>query len=85
MIPVGSTENGAERGRMLDETRSLGQGAEEYVEFFSAGSADPGEYRCASCGYGVTVQSTLPRCPMCAGTSWEQGVWFSVADRARAQ
>ncbi len=70
---------------MLDKTRSLDQRVEEYVEFFSAGAADPGEYRCASCGYGVTVQSTLPSCPMCAGTSWEQGMWFPVAHRARVR
>jgi rubrerythrin len=67
---------------MLDKTRSLDEKVEEYVDFFAAGAAAPGEYRCASCGYGVTVQTTLPSCPMCAGTSWEQGMWMPFARRA---
>ena len=30
-------------------------------------------YRCTGCGYGVTVYSRLPRCPMCgAEDAWEQ-------------
>ena len=70
---------------MLDEAGSVDQRAEEYVEFFSAGAALPGEYRCASCGYGVTVQAILPSCPMCAGRSWERGVWIPAARRARVQ
>jgi rubrerythrin len=49
------------------ETRE--QAARELV----AGAAAKGEYRCTGCGYGVTVYSRLPRCPMC-GTedAWEQ-------------
>jgi rubrerythrin len=35
-----------------------------------AGTPARGEYRCASCGYGVIVQTTLPRCPMCGAESW---------------
>ena len=31
-----------------------------------------GEYRCAGCGYGVTIYRELPRCPMCGEESWEQ-------------
>ena len=36
-----------------------------------AGSKAIGEYRCESCGYGVTVFRELPRCPMCgARDAW---------------
>jgi rubrerythrin len=67
---------------MLDEARSLDRRDEEYVEFFRAGAALPGEYRCVGCGYGVTVQERLPSCPMCAGTSWERGTWVPFARRS---
>jgi hypothetical protein len=30
-----------------------------------------GDFRCADCGYGVSVVRALPRCPMCGGTNWE--------------
>jgi Zn finger protein HypA/HybF involved in hydrogenase expression len=32
-----------------------------------------GTYRCASCGYDLSVQSvqSLPPCPKCASNSWE--------------
>ena len=39
--------------------------------FLAAGSEATGEYRCAECGYGVTVRMMLPVCPMCRGQSWE--------------
>ena len=39
--------------------------------FLAAGSTATGEYRCAECGYGVTVRMMLPVCPMCRGQSWE--------------
>jgi hypothetical protein len=39
--------------------------------FLAAGSDATGEYRCADCGYGVTVRLILPVCPMCRGQSWE--------------
>jgi rubrerythrin len=42
-----------------------------YVEFFSAGARAVGEYQCSECGYGVSVQQRLPRCPMCSGEAWE--------------
>jgi len=57
--------------RVLDEVRRLDPRDGDYVEFATAGSAAPGAYHCSSCGYGVTIQATLPRCPMCGGTSWE--------------
>ena len=28
------------------------------------------EFRCASCGYGISLSGALPICPMCQATSW---------------
>jgi len=39
--------------------------------FRAAGTEAAGEFRCADCGYGVTVRHQLPVCPMCRGQSWE--------------
>jgi len=36
-----------------------------------AGQAARGEFRCADCGYGVTIRRALPACPMCRGEDWE--------------
>jgi rubrerythrin len=47
----------------------------DYVPFTAAGEQGVGEFRCAECGYGVTVWATLPRCPMCTGESWERSGW----------
>jgi len=44
---------------------------DDFVEFVAAGAPGKGQYRCAGCGYGVTVHDELPTCPMCSGTSWE--------------
>jgi hypothetical protein len=56
---------------MLDQAQGRRTREGDYVEFHVAGSPATGEYHCADCGYGVTVQAVLPQCPMCAGTSWE--------------
>jgi len=54
-----------------------------------AGSRAKGEFRCAGCGYGVTVYKALPSCPMCQGTEWERVPWrpfsrsFRAASRAK--
>jgi rubredoxin len=48
---------------------------DEFVEFFVTGAQAKGEYHCSGCGYGVTVHSELPRCPMCGGGTWEQTPW----------
>jgi rubrerythrin len=37
-----------------------------------AGLEVKGEFRCAGCGYGISIYSKLPRCPMCGTESWEQ-------------
>ncbi len=34
------------------------------------GTVTRGDYRCAGCGYGVSVYRSLPRCPMCGGATW---------------
>jgi Zn finger protein HypA/HybF involved in hydrogenase expression len=36
-----------------------------------AGQAARGDFRCADCGYGVTIRRTLPVCPMCRGERWD--------------
>ena len=36
-----------------------------------AGRPATGEYTCADCGYGISVRSMLPVCPMCRGLTWE--------------
>lgn len=56
---------------MLDEARNRRLPDGDYVEFARTGTHTTGEYRCSGCGYGVTVHSSLPRCPMCSGTTWE--------------
>lgn len=46
-----------------------------YVQFWPAGEQVKGVFHCSACGYGVTIMQTLPRCPMCSGTSWERSSW----------
>ena len=53
-----------------------------YVPFLAAGESAVGEFQCAECRYGVTVQRELPLCPMCGGAAWEHGAW-SPLRRAR--
>ncbi len=60
---------------MIEERRAAPTGPDEYVEFFAAGDAARGEFRCGACGYGVAIATTLPKCPMCGGTTWEHGRW----------
>ena len=57
---------------VLDERRQLHEHDGDFVEFIRSGTAVNGEFRCSGCGYGVTLQSKLPHCPMCAGTTWER-------------
>jgi rubrerythrin len=56
---------------MLDEARQLRAQDGDFVAFVASGSPALGAYHCSGCGYGVTVQTTLPKCPMCGGTTWE--------------
>ncbi len=71
------------RNEDVATTGDAGEGA-DYVEFFAAGTSAAGAFHCAGCGYGVTIHATLPDCPMCLGTVWEQATW-SPFSRARLQ
>jgi rubrerythrin len=64
---------------MLDDAATHAEEHGEYVDFRLAGAVARGAFRCSDCGYGVTVQATLPRCPMCGGTTWEPAAVRSVA------
>ena len=66
---------------MLDQGVSSVE-ADDLVEFLHAGAAAKGEFHCTNCGYGVTIQATLPSCPMCGGTSWEQTAWSPLSRAA---
>jgi rubredoxin len=52
------------------------------VSFRTTGEVVKGEFHCSECGYGVTVYRTLPDCPMCAGTTWEQVPWSPLTRAA---
>jgi len=67
---------------MIDDGGTAEAAGGDYVPFVAAGSAAAGEFHCAECGYGVTVHTSLPVCPMCSGTTWEQAPW-SPFTRAR--
>jgi rubrerythrin len=41
----------------------------------TSGTAVKGQFHCTACGYGVTVHTELPPCPMCAGEEWQQSAW----------
>jgi hypothetical protein len=71
--PVGSTFDRSERGvSMLDEAWTRVSQSVDYVDFRAAGTPANGAFRCSSCGYGVTINDDLPRCPMCGGETWEK-------------
>lgn len=57
----------------------------DYVEFVVAGTSAVGAYHCSSCGYGVTVHTELPSCPMCAGETWELHDWSPFSQPSRLQ
>ena len=57
---------------MLDEIERVARTHTDDVEFVTTGAPATGAFHCSACGYGVTVQSTLPQCPMCNGTTWER-------------
>ena len=71
---------------MIDEAREVRPEDGDFVEFVIAGAPASGAFHCAGCGYGVTVYATLPRCPMCGGTTWERashGASQRPSDRRR--
>ena len=49
------------------------------IELFAAGEHTKGEFRCADCGYTVTVCRELPLCSMCGCESWEAALWRPFA------
>ena len=76
---------------MQDEVRvavaavrvGVGAAASEFARFRGSGDPAKGEFHCAECGYGVTIYTQLPTCPMCSSDSWEQTAW-SPLTRATA-
>ena len=58
---------------MLDQGVRTEAGG-DYVEFWQAGTEAQGQFRCADCGYGVSVRAMLPACPMCGGRAWEESL-----------
>ncbi len=60
---------------MMRETSTPPTALDDYVEFWTTGEAVKGEFHCSDCGYGVTIVRSLPLCPMCGGSSWEQTPW----------
>ncbi len=68
---------------MLEAGARTGADDADFVPYLPAGARAKGEFHCAGCGYGVTISSTLPLCPMCAGGFWEQSPWSPLARAAR--
>ena len=64
--------HGLKQGLVVTEVTSIELDRDDYVAIMATGEQAAGEYHCSECGYGVSVQNVLPRCPMCGGTSWEQ-------------
>lgn len=64
---------------MLDQGVTSAPSDGEFVEFWDAGTEAAGEFHCADCGYGVTVKTRLPACPMCAGRVWERSARGTVS------
>jgi len=44
----------------------------DYVEFWPAGTAAKGRFKCAVCGNEVNVRQVLPRCMLCGERLWER-------------
>ena len=42
------------------------------------------DFRCTTCGYGVVRMPPPVRCPMCAGTCWEQHPQSQMREGRRA-
>ena len=70
---------------MLDQGVSTTALDVDFVQFWQAGTPAKGEFSCSECGYGVTVQTKLPACPMCGGRAWEQSPWGPQARAAAFQ
>ena len=44
-----------------------------------------GEFRCAECGYGVSVETPPYACPMCRNKVWEPAPWRPFTTAASGQ
>jgi hypothetical protein len=75
MIPLPNQGVGMTRSRKDPTTAADG----DEVVFATAGDHVKGEYRCAECGYGITVCRDLPKCPMCSCDVWEAVTWGPFA------
>jgi hypothetical protein len=64
---------------MLERERATLVPDPDYVEFLVAGTQVTGQFHCAECGYGITIHSELPQCPMCGGGSWEEAAWSPLS------
>jgi hypothetical protein len=65
---------------MVLEGIPAGEGS-ELAAVFATGTPGTGQYRCADCGYGITVCADLPLCPMCGSASWEAVPWAPFGGR----
>lgn len=68
---------------MLEHAAQTDTKSGDFVEFVSTGTAVAGAYHCSACGYGVTVHTELPSCPMCSGTTWELHDWSPFTQPSR--
>ena len=59
-----------------------GRSDDEFVVLVVTGSRATGQYRCAECGYGITLRGELPDCPMCGGNAWEETAWSPIGNAA---
>jgi hypothetical protein len=57
----------------IQALRDLGRGqrADEYIEFWTAGTLVTGLFSCVACGRTVVSTYQLEPCPSCGGTLWE--------------
>jgi hypothetical protein len=63
-------------GSVVGPFARSGSGVESSsTDEWTTGMRAKGEFRCAECGYGVTVHRTLPACPMCQGAAWDRVPW----------
>lgn len=48
----------------------------------ATGAFAHGDFRCANCGYGVSMYRSLPHCPMCGGKVWLRAGRVGSASKA---
>ena len=67
-----AARGGRKGERMFEHAEAAVWDDLDYVELPAAGDDARGAYLCSACGYGITLYTELPRCPMCRGTEWER-------------